>query len=87
MAYRWLLGCLQKKIVCLQLKKALAEAEARGSEQLEEAELRHGQLASDLREAAEEAGMAAETASQNVEQWRRRWTPPPPHSPRHQDGC
>ena len=67
----------------LQLRKSLAEKEASHSEQLEEAELRHGQLASELREAAEEAGLAAETASQNVEQWRRRYASPhhPPPSP------
>ena len=56
----------------LQLQKELAEAESNTREQLQESESRFAQTVSELREAAEEANVAAETASQNVEHWRRR---------------
>ena len=58
----------------MQLQKELTDAEANTREQLQDSESRFAQTVSELREAAEEANVAAETASQNVEHWRRRYT-------------
>lgn len=58
--------------LAMQLQKELAEAQSSSREQLQEADSRSAQAVSELREAAEEANLAAETASQNVEQWKRR---------------
>lgn len=59
----------------MQLTSDLSEAETSSREQLQECESRFAQTISELREAADEANQAAETASQNVEHWRRRWFP------------
>lgn len=56
----------------LQLQRELAEAEAGTREQLQECESRFAQTISELREAVDEANVAAEMASQNAEHWRRR---------------
>ena len=42
------------------------------NEALQEVEGRYEQTIAELRAAADEAGAAADTANQNVEQWRRR---------------
>lgn len=58
---------------CLdQVKTELSEAQRNASEALQEAESRHEQIVAELREAADEAGLAADSTTQAAEQWRRR---------------
>ena len=55
-----------------QVKAELATEQRNASEALQDAESRHEQVVAELREAADEAGLAADSTTQAVEQWRRR---------------